>query len=42
MGTSDLYSSEFNYKIINDPIYGCISLSKTEVRLLDTRAMQRL
>ena len=42
MGTSDLYSSEFNYKIINDPIYGCISLSKTEVRLLDTRTMQRL
>ncbi len=36
------YASEFNYKIINDPIYGCINLSKTEVRLLDTRAMQRL
>jgi hypothetical protein len=36
------YSSEFNYKIINDPIYGCIGLSQTEVRLLDTRAMQRL
>lgn len=42
MTSSDSYSSEFNYKIINDPIYGCISLSKTEVRLLDTRAMQRL
>ena len=42
MRVSDLYSSEFNYKIINDPIYGCINLSETEVRLLDTRAMQRL
>lgn len=42
MVTSDLYSSEFNYKIINDPIYGCIGLSETEVKLLDTRAMQRL
>lgn len=42
MNSSDSYSSEFNYKIINDPIYGCISLSETEVRLLDTRAMQRL
>ncbi len=39
---SDRYASEFNYKIINDPIYGCINLSKTEVRLLDTKAMQRL
>ena len=39
---SDLYASEFNYKIINDPIYGCINLSKTEVQLLDTRAMQRM
>ena len=39
---SDLYADEFNYKIINDPIYGCINLSKTEVQLLDTRAMQRL
>ena len=38
----DLYAAEFNYKIINDPIYGCINLSETEVRLLDTRAMQRL
>ena len=38
----DSYAAEFNYKVINDPIYGCISLSKTEVRLLDTRAMQRL
>lgn len=36
------YLEEFNYKIINDPIYGCIGLSKLEVRLLDTRAMQRL
>lgn len=36
------YATEFNYKIINDPIYGCINLSKTEVLLLDTRAMQRL
>lgn len=44
MVTNDVnqYTSEFNYKIINDPIYGCFSLSKTEVRLLDTRAMQRL
>lgn len=42
MDSVDLYSSEFNYKIINDPLYGCISLSATEVRLLDTRAMQRL
>ncbi len=39
---SNLYASEFNYKIINDPIYGCINLSKTEVQLLDTKAMQRL
>lgn len=39
---SDEYASEFNYKIINDPIYGCINLSEMEVRLLDTRAMQRL
>lgn len=38
----DLYAEEFNHKIINDPIYGCINLSKTEVQLLDTRAMQRL
>ena len=38
----DLYAEEFNYKIINDPIYGCINLSKTEVQLLDTKAMQRL
>lgn len=38
----DSYASEFNYKIVNDPIYGCISLSKVEVELLDTRAMQRL
>ena len=38
----DLYAAEFNYKIVNDPIYGCINLSKTEVQLLDTRAMQRL
>ena len=36
------YDNEFNYKIINDPIYGCIGLSETEVSLLDTRAMQRL
>jgi len=44
MVTSDInqYTSEFSYKIINDPIYGCISLSETEVRLLDTRAIQRL
>lgn len=42
MPSQDLYSSEFNYKIINDPIYGCISLSEVEVQLLDTRAMQRL
>lgn len=39
---SDLYAEEFTYKIISDPIYGCINLSKTEVQLLDTRAMQRL
>lgn len=39
---NDSYSAEFNYKIINDPIYGCINLSETEVRLLDTKAMQRL
>lgn len=38
----DSYAAEFNYKIINDPIYGCINLSKIEVQLLDTRAMQRL
>ena len=38
----DSYAQEFNYKIVNDPIYGCINLSKTEVELLDTRAMQRL
>ena len=36
------YMIEFSYKIVNDPIYGCISLSELEVRLLDTRAMQRL
>lgn len=42
MGIFDQYSSEFNYKIINDPIYGCIGLSEIEVKLLDTRAMQRL
>lgn len=42
MSDQDAYASEFNYKIINDPLYGCIGLSKTEVRLLDTRAMQRL
>lgn len=34
--------SEFQYKIINDPIYGCIGLSEVEVKLLDTKAMQRL
>lgn len=32
----------FNYKMINDPIYGCIGLSELEVALLDTKAMQRL
>lgn len=42
MNMPDLYATEFNYKIVNDPIYGCISLSETEVKLLDTRAMQRL
>ena len=42
MYKTDQYAAEFNYKIINDPIYGCISLSETEVHLLDTRAMQRL
>ena len=45
MGVSclnDSYAANFNYKIINDPIYGCINLSKTEVKLIDTRAMQRL
>lgn len=36
------YAKEFSFKIINDPMYGCISLSEIEVRLLDTRAMQRL
>lgn len=36
------YATEFSFKTINDPIYGCISLSEAEVRLLDTRAMQRL
>ena len=36
------YISKYNYKIINDPIYGCIGLSHAEVQLLDTRAMQRL
>ena len=36
------YSDEFHAKVINDPIYGCINLSEMEVRLLDTRAMQRL
>lgn len=39
---SDLYAENFNYKIVNDPIYGCINLSKIEVQLLDTKAMQRL
>lgn len=34
--------SNYNFKIINDPIYGCIGLSETEVKLLDTKAMQRL
>ncbi|MGL4605880.1 MAG: HD domain-containing protein [Eubacteriaceae bacterium] len=42
MSSVEQYASEFSYKIINDPIYGCISLSRTEVQLLDTRAMQRL
>ena len=42
MKDESLYASEYCYKIINDPIYGCIGLSKTEVDLLDTRAMQRL
>jgi len=44
METNDIgqYTSEFNYKIINDPIYGCLGLSETEVRILDSRAMQRL
>lgn len=42
MPDQDAYASEFNYKIVNDPLYGCIGLSETEVRLLDTRAMQRL
>ncbi|MEA5030545.1 MAG: HD domain-containing protein, partial [Sphaerochaeta sp.] len=36
------YNSYFSYKTINDPIYGGIGLSELEVRLLDTRAMQRL
>lgn len=38
----DKYSSYFNHKIINDPIYGSVSLSELEIRLLDTAAMQRL
>lgn len=42
MHRPDLYADEFNYKIINDPIYGCINLSEIEVQLLDTRSMQRL
>jgi HD superfamily phosphohydrolase len=36
------FSSEFYTKTINDPLYGMIYLSDTEIRLLDTKAMQRL
>jgi len=36
------YYHIFNYKTINDSVYGNIGLSKIEVELLDTRAMQRL
>lgn len=40
--TQDNAKMYFNYKIINDPIYGCIGLSELEMALLDTMAMQRL
>lgn len=40
--TSDNIRTYFNFKLINDPIYGCIGLSELEVALLDTKAMQRL
>lgn len=36
------YTDNFNYKFINDPIYGGIGLSKFEVDLINTRAFQRL
>ncbi len=36
------FQSDFNCKTINDPIYGLIGLSRIEVQLLDTKAMQRL
>ena len=40
--TEENIQKYFNYKMINDPIYGCIGLSELEVALLDTKAMQRL
>ena len=40
--TEDNIRTYFNYKLINDPIYGCMGLSDLEVKLLDTKAMQRL
>lgn len=38
----DSFRQQFNYKTINDAIYGNFGLSELEVKLLDTKAMQRL
>ena len=35
-------SAKWEYKLIRDPLYGFVGLSKREDRLLDTAAMQRL
>lgn len=33
---------DFNYKTVNDPIHGSISLSRTEVNVIETSTFQRL
>jgi len=40
--TKENIQTYFNFKLINDPIYGCMGVSELEVALLDTKAMQRL
>lgn len=35
-------SDYFTYKLIRDPLYGFIALSKTEIKLIDTPAFRRL
>jgi HD superfamily phosphohydrolase len=36
------YDNEFNYKFINDNLYGGISLSREEIEIINTKTFQRL